>query len=197
MILTIEIWHRFVGLFTDSTKINSPGHNICMYWAKLWQPTVHIQNHIFEKTLIKVCSSHLHASFGTFCVQIGQFFEARWIFKHSEEFRFRRHFASMTAICRFSNKLQRVTVSQIIDRFGRKRCQKKRKDVNYKLLEEFFQKYFGVHEQKTVKNSFSTYVFYAPDGLFWLNLYHSYYQFKAVLWNGVYTVLEKLLIDKL
>ena len=40
-------------------------------------------------------------------------------------------------ICLFSNKLQRVAVSQIIDRFGRKRCQKKRKDENYKLLRVF------------------------------------------------------------
>ena len=28
-----------------------------------------------------------------------------------------------------------------------------------------------VHEQSAVKNSYSTYVCYAPDGLFWLNLY--------------------------
>ena len=30
----------------------------------------------FWKTLIEVGSSHLYASFGTFCVQIGQLFEA-------------------------------------------------------------------------------------------------------------------------
>ena len=30
---------------------------------------------------------------------------------------------------------------------------------------------FPVHEQSPVKNSFSTYVCYDPDGLFWLNLY--------------------------
>ena len=59
----------------------------------------------------------------------------------------------------------------IIDQFGRKRCQKKRKDVDYNLLLEFFQKYFVVHEQLAAKNSFSTFVCYAPDGLFWLNLY--------------------------
>ena len=68
----------------------------------------------------------------------------------------------MTAICRSSNIIQRVTVPRIIDRYGRKRCQKKRKDVNYELLEEFFQKYFGVHEQAAVKNSLSTSVCYAP-----------------------------------
>ena len=43
--------------------------------------------------------------------------------------------------------------------------------MDYKLLKEFFQKYFVVHERSAVKNSFSTYVCYALDGLFWLNLY--------------------------
>ena len=40
----------------------------------------------------------------------------------------------MRAICRFSNILQRLTVTRIIDQFVSKRCQKKRKDVEYKLL---------------------------------------------------------------
>ena len=88
-----------------------------------------------------------------------------------EEFRNRRHFPSKTANCRFSNILQRLTVPRIIDQFWRERCQKKRKDVDYKLLQEFIQKYFVEHEQSAVENSFSTYVCYAPDGLFWLNLY--------------------------
>ena len=38
------------------------------------------------------------------------------------------------------------------------------------LSKDFFQKYFVVHEQLAVKKSFGTYVCYAPDGLFWLNL---------------------------
>ena len=126
-----KVW-RYTAI--DSTKINRPGQNIHMYWAKFWQPTVPIQQHIFEKNLIEVCSSYLYNSFGTFWVQIGKFFEARWIFKHSEEFRNQRHFASIRAICLFSNILQRVTVPRINDQFGRKRCQKKRKDVKYKLL---------------------------------------------------------------
>ena len=62
-------------------------------------------------------------------------------------------------------------MAPIVDQFGRKRCQKKRKDVDYKLLQEFFQKKFVVHEQLAVEHSFSTYLCYAPDGLFWLNLY--------------------------
>ena len=36
--------------------------------------SAHVQQNIFGKTLIKVCSSHIYASFGTFCVQIGQLF---------------------------------------------------------------------------------------------------------------------------
>ena len=47
---------------------------------------------------------------------------------------------------------------QIIDLFGHKRCQKKRKDVDYKLLQDFFQKYFVAHERSAVKNYFNTYL---------------------------------------
>ena len=119
---------------TDSTKINRPGHNIRMYWPNFWQPTVHVQENIFEKTHIEVCNPHIYASFGFFCVQIGQSFTAQWVFKHSEEFRNRRHFPLMTAISRFSNILQRLTMPRKIDQFARKRCQKKRKDEDYKLL---------------------------------------------------------------
>ena len=90
---------------TDSTKINRPEHNIRMYLTNNWEPTVHVQLNIFGKTLIKVCSLHLYASFGTFCVQIGQLLVPQWVFKHSEEFRNRRHFPSKTANCRFSNIL--------------------------------------------------------------------------------------------
>ena len=30
-------------LYTDSTKINRPGHNIRMYWMNFQQPTAHVQ----------------------------------------------------------------------------------------------------------------------------------------------------------
>ena len=45
-----------------------------------------------------------------------------------------------------------------------KGAKKKRKDVDYKFLKEFFQRYFVVHtvyvhERSAVKNSFSKYVF--------------------------------------
>ena len=96
---------RISNSSTDSTKINPPEHNIRMYWTNFRQRTTHVQPNIFGKTLIEVCSLHLYASFGTFCVQIGQLFAPQWVFKHSEEFRNRRHFPSKAANCRFSNIL--------------------------------------------------------------------------------------------
>ena len=51
---------------------------------------------------------------------------------------------------------------RIIDQFGRKRCQKKRKDVGYKLIKEFFQKKIVAHEQWAVKNSFITLLYLIP-----------------------------------
>ena len=59
---------------TDSTKINRPGHNTFMYRTNFQQPTAHLQQDTFGKTLIELGSLHLYASFGTFCVQIGQLF---------------------------------------------------------------------------------------------------------------------------
>ena len=62
-------------------------------------------------------------------------------------------------------------MSRIIDQFWRNMCQKMRKDVDYKLLQQFFQKYQVIQEQSAVENSFSIYVCYAPDGFYWMNLY--------------------------
>ena len=36
-----------------------------------------LEQNIFEKTLIEASSPHFLASFATFCVQIGHFFEAQ------------------------------------------------------------------------------------------------------------------------
>ena len=66
---------------TDSIKINRPEHNIRMYWTNFWQPTVLVQQNVFEKNLIIDSSPHLYASFGTFYIQIGLLFEAQWYFK--------------------------------------------------------------------------------------------------------------------
>ena len=84
---------------------------------------------------------------------------------------------------------------RIIDQFGRKRCQKKRKDVDYKLISEFFQKNFVIDEQSAIKNSFSTYVCYAPDGLFWLNLYPKLFKITPNHSNSkvIYSKLSKII----
>ena len=78
-----------ICVFWDYTmprkNMNLP-YSILMYWTNIWQPTVRVQQDIFEKTLVEDSSSHLYASFGTFCVQIDQLFEAQWDFKLSEEF---------------------------------------------------------------------------------------------------------------
>ena len=137
-----------------------------MYWTNFRQPTAHVQQNIFGKILIGDCSPHLYASFGTFCVQIDQLFPSQWVFKHLVEFRNLRHFPSKTANSRFSNILQILTLPRINHQFGRKRCQKKRKDVDYNLLLEIFQKYFVVHERSAVKYSFSTYVWSKVDSCF-------------------------------
>ena len=55
-------------------------YSMRMYWTNFWQPTIHAPQNIFSKTLIEVGTSHIYASFGTFCVQIGQLFEAQWVF---------------------------------------------------------------------------------------------------------------------
>ena len=51
--------------------------------------------------------------------------------------------------------IQRLTVPKIRVQFGRKCWQKKRKDVDDKLLNEFFQKYLVVRERSAVENSFT------------------------------------------
>ena len=58
-----------------------------------------------------------------------------------------QYFKFVHAIFRCSSILQRLTLPRMIDQFGRKMCQMKRKDVSYQLLLEFFQKYFVVHER--------------------------------------------------
>ena len=69
------VMNEYERMNTDSTKINRPGHNIHMYWSNFWQPTAHLQQNIFGKTPIEVCSPHLSTFFGTSYTKIGQLFE--------------------------------------------------------------------------------------------------------------------------
>ena len=66
---------------TDSIKINRPDHNIRMYWTNFWQQSTHVQQNIYGKTLLEVCSPHLYASFCAFYAKIGQLFQPQWVFE--------------------------------------------------------------------------------------------------------------------
>ena len=59
---------------------------------------------------IEVGSSHLYASFGTFCVEIGLLFEAQWDFELSEVFEIDVIFLHKQRFYRFLNIFQRLTV---------------------------------------------------------------------------------------
>ena len=163
----------FMGEFTDSNKINRPRYYMRMYWPNFWQPTVHVQQNIFEKAVIEVCSPHLYASFGTFCVQVGQLFEAQRVFLSMFE---NRQIAVIECL-----KNRRASNNWLIW---------KHKDLDYKLFKELFQKYFLVHERSSVKNSVSLYVSCTPDGLFWLNLHLLWITYLNVHLRQVWILLK-------
>ena len=52
-----------------------------------------------------------------------------------------RQLAVFEGKCRRFRNSSELTLPRIIDQLRRKRCQKKHKDVDYKLLLNFFQKY--------------------------------------------------------
>ena len=71
----------------------------------------------FENTLIEVGSLHLYGSFGTFCVQIGQFLEVHWVFEKclkTENCRFRR---KMTLISNSCESLRSHCASNITNNY--------------------------------------------------------------------------------
>ena len=126
-------------LFVDSQSINLQ----CL--AKTWiylTPYVCIER-IFEsppllnniifwkRTLTKVWSPYLYAYFGTLCVPIGQLFEAQWVFKQSEEFEIDDIFLQKQRFVDAQALSKRLIVPRIIDHFGLKDCQKKRKHMGY------------------------------------------------------------------
>ena len=90
---------------------------------------------IFLKKLLKKFAAHIFTLLvGPFASKLVNYSRHSESFKHSEEFGNRRHFPLITAICQFSNILQRFTVPRIIDKFRRKTRQKKRKGMGYELL---------------------------------------------------------------
>ena len=58
LFIATEVKRRFWAC-TDSTKINRPVYSIRMYWTNFWQPTVRVQQNIFERTLLAPFNSKL------------------------------------------------------------------------------------------------------------------------------------------
>ena len=90
-------WHsNKAGIETKTTFLNETIWIQCL--AKTWiYLTPYVLNEFltadrsfstkyFWKISYRIGSSHLYASFGTFCVKIGQLFEAQWDLKLSKEF---------------------------------------------------------------------------------------------------------------
>ena len=97
---------------------------------------------------------------------------AQGVFKHSEEFQNRPHFPLIRAFSNMLQTLQRLPVPRIIDRFMRKRCQKRVKMWTAIFCKRVFQKYLLYMKGRLSKyRSVNKYIYYTPDGLFWLNLY--------------------------
>ena len=91
-------------LYINSIKINSPEYNTRTYVLNFWQPTVHV-----HKTFINVGSSHLHASFGTFCVQNGQLFaEIDNVFPRKQRFDHFKKFSKTHCSCCILSMLQKA-----------------------------------------------------------------------------------------
>ena len=129
---------RFLKYFLSKIpfKINHPVHNIYVMNEFLTACILYIKM-FSEKTLIKVCSLYLYASFGTFCTQIGQLFESQWVFEVCLKIdKLLPLLLSKENVVDFGilPNVYRLAVPRIMYQFGRKRCQKKRKDVDYKLL---------------------------------------------------------------
>ena len=91
-----------------------------MYWAVFWQPTIHLQQSIFEKILLKFLIHLLTLLLAPFAPKL---------VSHS------RNSEYLNYVRKSKNHLKLTVprIYRIIDQFARKRCQKKRKDVEYKL----------------------------------------------------------------
>ena len=151
--------------YTASQKHES--YSISKCWTNFWQPTILVQQNIFIKTLIEFVSLHIYASFGTFCVQIGQFFEAQWDFKLSEEFDIEIIFLRKKRCYRFQTFFKGWLCLEKLTNLNAKGAKRSVKMWATNFYKSFFQKYFFVvSEWLVVKNSFSTYVWSKVNSCF-------------------------------
>ena len=113
--------------YTDSIRINRPGYSIGMYWTIFWQPSVRVQQNIFEKTLIESLLAHFALKF----VNYSRYSESlKNVWKSTNRCDRRKMTSISEFFIMFKDSLCRD--QQII--FLHKRCQKERKDVDCKRL---------------------------------------------------------------
>ena len=155
--------------------------SIRMYWPNFWQPTVHVQQNIFEKSLKEVGSSHRYDSFGTFCVQIGHFLEAQWVFEKclkTVKLLFSKENVVFFEIFRKFKVSLRLEYFLNLDAKGAKRIVK----MWATNLLRAYSKYFVVHNLSAVRNYFSTYVWRKVDSCFCWAVYVQYTVSKSHLY---------------
>ena len=122
--------HNIYYFTNNASQKHASTYSIGMYWTIFWQTTVLIQENIFFKLLqnyplsLRFFWHLLRLNWSIFRDRV-----SLWrMLEHQE-------------IAVFEGKCHRfvleLTVPQIIDKFWSKRCQKKRKDMDYKLLQIF------------------------------------------------------------
>ena len=107
--LNFELWLLVYLASTMPRKNMNLLYSIRMYWTNFWQPTFHVQQNIFEKTLIEIGASHFYASFWhLLCLNWWDFkfseeFEIDVIFLRKQQFTVFKHFAETHCLQKLTN----------------------------------------------------------------------------------------------
>ena len=132
------------------TKVHNHAQNLMSSrLTNFWQPTVHVQQNILKKFLVYIFT-FLLAPFAPKLVIYSR--HSEWVFesRHSEWvfelLKIDKLLLSKENVVDFGilQNVWRLTVSRIIDQFGRKRCQKKRKRFGLQTSIRIFSKIFSL-----------------------------------------------------
>ena len=130
-----------------------------------WQPTAHVKQNIFENTLVEACSPNLYASFGTFCVEIGQLCETQWVFEACLKIN-----KSLSWKENSSDHLKTHCAANNGPIWTQKVPKRSVKMSTTSFYKSFFKKYVGIHEQSAVSKirSVHTYVMHRTVYFGWI-----------------------------
>ena len=137
-----------------------------MYWTIFWQPTVHVQQNIFEKLLKELVAHVFTVLLAHLASKLVNHSRHSETLKLSDEFVIDAIFLRKQRLYRFqtffkdSLSLEKLTYLDVKDA---KRSVNIWGTIFYKI---FFRKYLVVHERSAVKNLFSTYVWSKVDSSF-------------------------------